>query len=70
MLERSELLRFVGAMVYSGIFWSTILFLVNACALNRRVPFLGVGAATGVLVLMVYLFAGVVARPEAFAMTW
>src|SRR5215475_13167166 len=51
MLHAAELLRFGEALICSGVFWATFLFLMNACALNRRVSFIGVGAAVGVLSL-------------------
>lgn len=70
MIEGAALGRFAAAMIYSGIFWATILFLIDACALNRRVPFFAVGALTGLLALAIYLFVGVVTTPEAFAMAW
>jgi hypothetical protein len=65
----AELARVAAALVFSGIFWATILFLVNACALDRRVPFLGVGAAVGLLFLTALLLFSVgglhhTSRPE------
>jgi len=64
----SELVRFGAALFYSRVFWATFLFLMNACALNRRVPFLGVGAAMGVLVLMAHVFTKVVAGQDLLTM--
>jgi hypothetical protein len=64
----SELACLAAALIYSGIFWATMLFLVNACALDRRVPFGGVGLAVGLLLLTAYLFLGVVAHQDVFAM--
>jgi len=55
-----EFLQLGAALICSGVFWATFLFLVNACALNRHVPFLGVGAAVGVLSVTARLFAQVV----------
>ena len=66
-VEFFELL-FAAALIYSGIFWATILFLVNACAMDRRVPFGGVGLAVGLLWLTAFLFRGVVAHQDVFAM--
>jgi len=68
MSHVSELISLFAALAYSGIFWSTILFLTNACALNRPVSFWGVGLAVGVLLLTGYLFLGVVTHQEVFAM--
>ena len=68
MPHASELVRFAAALIYSGIFWATVLFLVNACAMDRRVPFGGVGLAVGVLLLTAFLFLGVVAHQDVFAM--
>lgn len=45
MPHATNLTRLAAALVYSGIFWGTILFLVNACAFDRRVPFAGVVAS-------------------------
>jgi hypothetical protein len=55
----AELVRVAAALVFSGIFWGTVLFLVNACALNRHVPFIGVGAAVGLLLLTALLLFGI-----------
>ena len=68
MVHVLELVRFGAALLCSGVFWATFLFLMNACALNRRLPFLGVGAAVGVLVLMAHVFTKVVAGQNLLAM--
>jgi hypothetical protein len=67
-MHGSELVRFAAALVYSGIFWGTLLFLVDACAMDRRVPFGGVGLAVGLLLLAAFLFLGVVAHQHVFAL--
>ena len=63
-----ELLQLSAALICSGVFWGTFLFLVNACALNRHIPFFGVGAAIGVLGVTAHLFAQVVAGQGPLAM--
>jgi len=68
MVHAAELVRFGEALIYSGVFWATFLFLMNACALNRRVSFIGVGAAVGVLSLTAHLFAHVVAGRDLLPM--
>lgn len=68
MLHLSDLGRLAAVLVYSGIFWGTGLFLIDACALDKKVSFLGVGLALAVMVIAVRLFVGVVAGPELFAM--
>jgi hypothetical protein len=60
--------RLAAALFYSGVFWATVLFLIDACALDRRIPFLGVGAALAVLMVAAVLFTGVVASSNVFAM--
>ncbi len=67
MVHPAELGRLAAALVYSGIFWATILFLVDACALDRPVTFSGVGVALAVLAATAYLFVGVVASQDLFA---
>ena len=68
MVHAFELVRFGAALLCSGMSWATFLFLMNACALNRRVPFFGVGAAVGVLVLMAHVFTKVVAGQDLLTM--
>jgi hypothetical protein len=61
MARAVDLARFAAALLCSGVFWATFLFLMDASAFNRRVPFLGVGAAVGVLAVAAHLFVRVVA---------
>jgi hypothetical protein len=68
MVHVVGLVRFSAALIFSGVFWATVLFLVNACALNRRVPFLGVGLAVGVLGLAADLFTKVVVGRDLLAL--
>ena len=68
LFEWSELARLAAVLVYSGIFWGTGLFLVDACALDKKVPFLGVGLAVAIMLVSVRLFVGVVASPELFVL--
>lgn len=68
MLHASELVRFGAALICSGVFWATFLFLMNACARNRRVSFIGVGVAVGILSLAADLFAHVVAGQDLLPM--
>lgn len=65
-----ELARFVAALFYSGIFWMMVLFLVvdrhaldRTSARSELVPL-----AIVVLIASAYLFLGVVAHQEVFAM--
>jgi hypothetical protein len=61
MARAADLARFGAALMCSGVFWATLLFLVNASALNRRVPFLGVGAAVAVMAVTAHIFVRIVA---------
>lgn len=68
MFDWSQLARLGAVLLYSGIFWGTGWFLMDACALDKKIPFFGVGLALAVMLLSVRLFVGVVASPELFVM--
>jgi hypothetical protein len=68
MVHTMGLVRFSGALIFSGVLWATFLFLMNACALDRRVPFLGVGLAVGVLGVAADLFTRAVAGTDLLAL--
>lgn len=67
-MESVGLVRFAAALFYSGIFWMTVLFLIETRALERRYSPERVGLALVVLIVSAYLMLGVIVHQQLFAL--